>query len=417
MEPNSREILMVGFSVNLLKGLRGWLPAGSIVVVEEPDVSRKRNLAALAEQFPEVADVLECRYQDDPELEAFLEAAPGLGVVRAVVPGVEYAVPAAALIAERLGLPGAGAEAARVFRDKYALRQAAGAAGLRNPTFALVETPEQAVSFMQDVAVPCVLKPTGRQASLGVQILRSPAEVVPAWDLVQSLDEGVAVPDRGVTSRIMIETLVVGDEYSVEILVRDADPCFVNVTGKSVAPGPFPVELGHVVPAVVDPTRRAALADATAALARATGFGTGVLHAEWIAAEDGLVLVECAARMPGDEIPALLTRAWGFPFTQTYLQCLLAEKPEIPEQASGAAAIRFLLAEPGDVETVSGAEAARSTPGVDEVVVSVQPGGTVGRLRSSWDRIGWVTAHGPDAQAAQSSAIQAAHEVIVRTRS
>jgi len=415
MNPDPRTILMVGFSVNILKGLRGWLPVGSVVVLEEPDVCRKRELGTLAREFAEVATVIETRYQDQQALESLL-AAPGLGCIRAVIPGVEYAVPAAAHIAEQLGLPGAGVPAASAFRDKFELRQAAAAAGLLNPRHALVDRPAQAAAFMEDTGVPCVLKPTGRQASLGVQILRSPSDVAVAWELTHQLDEGVAVPDRGVASRTMIETLVSGDEYSVEMLVRDGEPCFVNVTGKSVAPGPFPVETGHVVPADTGRERWAALSSATASLTRATRFGTGVLHAEWIVSGDDVTLVECAARMPGDEIPALLTKAWGFSFTQAYLRCLMGEEPEFPTQANGAAAIRFLLAEPGEVAEVTGVEVARSLPGVDDVVVTVRPGSPVGELRSSWDRAGWVLAHGADGPAARAAADRGASEVYLRMR-
>ena len=397
------EVLLVGFSVNVLGQLGDDVPAGSVLVVEEPDLIAARNLERMSLEFPAVSSVIACAYQDLAQLRRLLNEEPRLKSARAVVPGVEYAVTPAAVLAETLGLAGAGLRAGSVFRDKYELRLLARSAGLGNPEFALVSGPADVAAFMGRAGGPCVLKPTGSQASLGVQILDDPAQAEAAWELSVATSD-VAAPSRGIASRMLVETVVTGPEYSVEMLVFKGEPCFVNVTAKQVLPGRFPVEIGHVVPAPALPALRGLLAASTSELARQVGFDFGVLHCEWIVHDGACVLIECAARMPGDQIPELIARAYGFGFMTDYLRCLLGERPLCPARAGRGAAIRFLSAPAGRVLRVEGPEAAGAQCGIEVVSVDVKPGHQVAAPTSSWDRPGYVIATGDTPEAAQAAA-------------
>ena len=117
------------------------------------------------------------------------------------------------------------------------------------------------------------------------------------------------VPDRPFPVRMLAERFVRGDEYSVEMLVSDGRPLFANVTGKLLFPGPRPIELGHVVPANIPDKLKALLHEQTERVLRAVGFGTGVVHCEWIVSGGTAYFVECAGRFPGDGIVELIDRA------------------------------------------------------------------------------------------------------------
>ena len=198
----------------------------------------------------------------------------------AVVPGGEYAVEATTRAAAHLGLPGAGLWAGKVFRDKLKLRQLAARAGIRNPLYARVADVREAQAFFDTVSRPCVLKPTGRQASVGVQIsLHGPQEqIADRWTWSADPDEGPRLPDRGIPSGVLIEEVVRGREFSVEMLYARGEPCFANVTAKRVLPGRFPVEIGHVVPAPLAEPLRSDLVASTQSLASEAGFVAGALH-------------------------------------------------------------------------------------------------------------------------------------------
>jgi len=406
---------MVGFGQALLARLGADLPPGSVTILEDPDLIAKRAVAAAAATLPCVGSVVAAPYHQS---DAFLDALEGQDGFDAVIPALEYAVPAAAAAAERLGRPGAGTKAAAALSDKIVLREVTEAAGIATPRWREVGAAADVAAFAAGGAGgrEIVLKPANRHASLGVRILAPGEDTTGAWaDTVAARDD-ILLPDRPLRWRYLVEERVLGDEVSVEAIVARGEPRFLNITAKRVLPGPYPIETGHLLPAPLPPGPAAALAAAMGELIGAIGFGHGILHAEWMlpAGAPGVpVLIECAGRIPGDSIVELIDLAYGTNLARELLRTLGGEEPDLPAQATAGAAIRFLTAAPGRVAAVRGDAAARAVPGVRRVAVAVAPGGHVVPVRSSWDRVGEVLATGPDAGAAWAAANAAAGQVIV----
>ncbi|WP_328424469.1 ATP-grasp domain-containing protein [Micromonospora sp. NBC_00389] len=409
------EMVMVGTALDLLHGLGELLPTGSVVVVEEPDLIRRRDLDRHCAALPFVSRVVAAEYQTDLDPAALLAREPGLTAARLVVPGQEYGVLAAARLADALGLPGAGVKAAEIFTDKHRMRLLAAAAGLTNPAFALVGTAAEATAFAHRQGGRCVLKPTRRAGSLGVQIVPDPALVAAAWAASADPETSPDTTGRGLPTAVLAEQVLIGTEHSVELLVADGEVRFGNVTDKRVLAGGRPVETGHTVPSALPEDARRELLDVAARLAGAAGFRTGVLHSEWIRTADGPALVECAARLPGDLITALISVAYECGFVAAYLRTLRGERPNLPARPSGAAAVEFLLAPPGTVTAVDGVRAARRVPGVLDVGVGVAVGDQVAEVTSSVQRSGQVLAWGTDPAEATGAATRAAGGIRITT--
>jgi biotin carboxylase len=407
-------VLLVGFTLILSAALEAVLPAGSVIVLEEPDVLRKRDVATKAAAFGCIREVIPVEYQLPAAADRFAAAHPDLSA-SAVLPGLEYAVPFAARLAERFALPGAGFGAARLLRDKHLLRQVSAAAGIANPVSRPVADLAELAAFAAEHGFPVVLKPANRQGSLGVEVIRTVEQLPGAWRRAQDQDEGVMVPDRGFPVRMLAETFLDGPELSVEMFVRAGRPLFGNVTGKLVHPGTHPVELGHQVPAACGERDAYALVGATEALIRAIGFGTGIVHCEWILVDGRPHLVECAGRLPGDGIMDLIAAAYGFSPYRTLVRLLRGARVRFPAGPRRGAAVWFLTAEPGCVARIDGVERAGALPGVFEVDMDVDVGATVSPVRSSGDRVGCVSAVGSDAVAALEAARFAATTIQVVT--
>jgi len=412
----TRPVVCVGFVLAALPGL-DYLPERSIVFVEEPDVVRKRDVHAKVADAPLVRDVVAWEHYRPGAADEFHVRHRDLAPA-AVLPLVEYATPFAARLAERYGLPGAGYGAALVLRDKSVLRRVAGAAGIANPASRPAGGPEDVRAFLRAHPGGVVLKPANRQGSVGTMILTDPGRVDDAWERCLRQDEGVFVPDRRMPLAMLVEQYVAGHEYSVEMFLSDGEPVFAGVTDKLLYPGPRPIEQGHVVPADVSPELAERLTGQTRRLLAAVGFGTGVVHCEWIVSGGVPYLVECAGRFGGDGIVALLQHAYGFDPVRTYQRLMAGEPPDgpLPRQAASAAAVRFLAAAPGLVEAVDGLAEARAIPGVLDVDVSVAPGDRVPELRSSWDRVGHVAVRAETPAAAARLAEEAIGRVVVTVR-
>lgn len=388
----------------------------SVILIEEPDTVRRRGVRAALAGRPMVRDIVEWEYLAPGAADRFADAYPGLDP-EMVFPLVEYATPFAARLAERYGRPGAGGRAARIMRDKSELRAVTRAAGVPNPRSGPVRSPAEVRAFLAAYPGAIVLKPANRQASLGTLVLTDPAQVDAAWAECTAMDEGGLVPERSLPLRMLAEQYLHGPEYSVEMLVRDGVPVFTNITAKSLYPGPHPVEAGHVVPADLPAGAADALRDSTVRVLRATGFGTGIVHCEWILHGGVPYLVECAGRFPGDGIAELIERAYPIPLIQHYYTVMRGGRPScVTDRAEGAAAVRFLKAEPGVVTAIEGVAEAEALPGVVRVSLAVRPGDRVRALRSSWDRVGSVLVHAADPGEAEKQAVIAADRVRIHVR-
>lgn len=408
------QALMVGFSKNILTRLEGHVSPGSVVVLEEPDVFAKKNLGPVAAGFTSVAEVVLGAYQQSDEFLDVAIHAHERWRFEAVFPGIEYGVVAAATVAEALGLPGATRAAASVLCDKLRLREVSSAGGVRNPTCQEITGPADLESFASGRSV--VIKPANRQASLGVQFLDAGADLSAAWNEMVSADEPQHVPDRRLSWRYLAEERLAGEEYSVEALVDEGQIVFQNVTKKTTVPGPYPVELAHVVPARLDDVWAEMFRTEMRKLLRAVRFGTGMVHAEWIVDDLGPALIECAGRAPGDSICDLIDLAYGSQVSVSLISLLAGRRPlEIPRQPRSGAAIRFLSPTPGQVVSIDGVPEASRLAGVEKVHVAVTAGDTVNSWRSSWDRNGFVIATAAGPEEAAMRAQEAARRIRVVT--
>ncbi len=404
-----RPILLVGYSLAWQEVLAD--ATDPVVFVEEPDVARKRDVDEHLAGSD--AELIRWEYQLAGAADRFYLAHRDLDPV-AILPGVEYAVPFAARLAERYGVAGAGLGAATILSDKALTRTVTREAGIPNPRSEHVHDPGEVRAFMAACDGPIVLKPANRQASVGTQVVDDEAKVAAAWRECTQQDEGIYAPDRAKPLVMLAEQFVAGEEYSVELLVRDGEPLFANVTEKHLFDGPRPIELGHAVPAPIPPALTGLLVAQTRRVLDAVGFGSGFVHCEWIVMRGVPYLVECAGRMPGDLIVPMIDQAWKTDMVGAFVTVMRGDLPApLPQRAAAGSGVFFIRADPGEVVSVSGVEAARELDGVISAGVLVEPGDRVNELRSSWDRVGWVYATAGTPEEALELACDAAALITV----
>lgn len=189
-------------------------------------------------------------------------------------------------------------------------------------------------------------------------------------------DEGVFVPDRPMELRMLAEECVVGEQFSVEMLVRGGEDLFVNVTRARLVPGPIPAEASHVVPADTTPQLMVLLGEQTRRIVDAVGFRDGIVHCEWIVSDGVPNLVECAGRFAGDGIIELIERAYPVDLVRAYYAVMKGEPipGPLPAVAQRGAAVRFLSIGAGVVRDVRGVEEAGRAEGVFLCDVTVKAG-------------------------------------------
>lgn len=405
------QYIVVGYSNWLLVELENQLPADSVLVFEESALIDARDLSKQASALQCVHSIVPAPIQRDDLLDEVVARAAGVDALSAVLPGVEYSVVAAAAIAEGLGLPGASLRAARSLRDKGRLREAVTGYSVRQPDWTIVRSVNDVTEFRKRHGGRCVLKPANRQSSLGVQRLGPDDDLDVAWRRTTQADEPhLQGTPEWVPDRYLAEEQLDGREISVEAVVHRGEIVFVNITDERVLSGRHPVEVGHVVPAALADSTQSAVVESMFALAAATGFNAGILHAEWILVNDTEPhLVECAGRLPGDDIVTLVDLAYGGSLVADWMAVLRGEAPTRRKQTpQRGAAVRFLESGPGLVTSVTGADDARALGGVHSLLVQTTIGETLHIVESSWDRPGRVVVSAEDGPAAQRLADHAA---------
>lgn len=321
----------------------------------------------------------------------------------AIVPAAEYAVGPAFRAAAGLGLPTPGEAVVEACTDKLRMRSLAALTGVRQPRYAGVTSLADVESFF--CGAPVVIKPTNRRASVGVTMATGRDDLATAYATSIGASEPVGVVDRPMHWGHMVEEYVDGPEVSVETVLVDGFPVFHNVTDKSTVGGGVFTEVGHVVPAQLTATVRDELVSATEQLLLGLDARAGVFHSEWKLTRDGPVLIECACRPPGDMIPDLIRRVYGFDLYSAFVRSLAGLPVTPPPAPMGAAAIHYFTPGPGVVRRVHGQEILASDPRIFDWSLPLAPGDQVPSFESSWQRAGYFAAH------------ESSHAALAATRS
>jgi biotin carboxylase len=304
----------------------------------------------------------------------------------------EYVEPGA-VVADLLGLPSPGLRAARVCRNKYLQRR-----------YLADWSP---VSTLADPGrFPVVVKPVGRLASSGVRLVTDADELsacLTGYD-----------PDE----TLLFEERVVGQEYSVESLSHDGKVVYAEVTQKRTTEGEseYFVELGHTTPAILPGAVRGQILQTHEAVLERLAFGTGMAHAEYrVTAAGRPVLIEIAARPPGDSILALHWLATGAPLEDAIVGLAVGETVSHPEPRRYARQV-YLTHPPGVLDdlVVEGIDrapvwfdpaeigaqidacGAADDPATVRCVMALKPRGTrLGPIRESSDRAAMFVVDAP----------------------
>ncbi|MBW5484679.1 ATP-grasp domain-containing protein [Streptomyces bambusae] len=329
-------------------------------------------------------------------------------------PGLEVA----GRINDLFGLGGTGYRAAHLLRDKLAMRRHLAAVA---PRFAIgaapLEGPADIEAFAAQHGWPVVVKPVDLTAGFGIFKAEGPQDADAVWERITAVrDQGM---DRGSTlyrvADFLLEEYIPGPEFSVESFSFAGRHVVVAITEKLVDETHF-AELGHALPARLDPADEQRVEEAVAAFLDAVGVQDGPAHTELRLSPRGPLIIEGHNRNGGGRIQELVEAAYGFDLVHYSLAWpfrLVEPLTERP-RAFAAGCARAVLAGPGTVEAVEGAAQLRAHKAVLAVDLAARPGSVVRRTRDNWDRLGLVavTASDTDEAVRLCEELVATHLVI-----
>jgi biotin carboxylase len=351
-------------------------------------VDRNPDAPGLAEA--DVAEVL-----DFSAVERAIDVGRREGIDGVLTVSADRAVPVVAAVAEALGLPGIGTETAHVMTHKVAMRRRLAEHGVPQPQFAAVRTLAESPAALETVGLPAVLKPADSGGQRGVFRLTSQD------DLVAHLHAALA---ESPTEEAIVESFHDGLELNGLAIARGGDVTLLTLSDRLRPPGiGFGVGWIHVYPSTLFGDALEAAEEAAVHAVHALGLRDGVAFPQLIASdEDGVLVVEVAARIPGGQMSDLAAHAVGVDLVEIALLQALGQPVAdelVRPRFDQPLAIRFLTAEPGPlptgrVKSVSGLERVLAFPGVVQADLFITEGETIRPVRLDGDRRGYVIAVG-----------------------
>jgi len=396
-------VLFLGASISQLAAIQQAKARGHTVIAVDADP------AAIGFACADTAVPV-----DFTDVAAVIEIGRRYAVDAVVAISTDRAVPAAAAVAETLGLPGIGAATAHVMTDKCAMRLRLQEHGVPQPAFALLDGDVDPAWKLEAVGTPAVLKPVDSGGQRGVFMIAHHAE------LAHRLPETLA---HSRTGRAIVERFVEGDELNGIVVVRDGEPTLITLSDRLRPPGPgFGVGWIHLYPSSLDHDALDAATRVALDAVRALGLRNGIAFPQLlVTGRKDVLVVEVAARIPAGQMADLVLHGTGIDLVEIALAQAVGEDVTddmLTPDVHRPVAIRFLTASPGALPTgtvtaIDGLDRVRSSPGVLDAGLYIQPGETIKPVQVDADRRGYVIATADDPQSALQRAVDATRHLRV----
>lgn len=376
------------------------------------------QVIAVADYCPQLAPgwgmgALSAVHFDQPlsAAEIILEHLPALPDVVLAVD--DHGLELAALLQEKLGLPGNSPAAVRRTRDKLAFRQLLQEQGFLCPEFrnlADAAEPDSLAELAQQLVYPVVVKARRLSSSRGVVRANNAMEFLQAVRWVRTIQ---ARADRESPALgVVVEAFIPGQEYALEGLLHEGELQVLALFDKPDAlDGPYFEETIYVTPSRLPDALQMSIAEQVARACRLAGLTTGPIHAEMRVNAQGIWLLEVAARSIGGLCGRLLQQALGMSLEAVLLRHALGE-PVPQANARGASAVMMIpIPKRGIYLRVDGLDAALAVAHIDSILITAEPGALLLPAPEGASYLGFIFAQAENAATAEA-AVRAAHRCL-----
>ncbi len=295
------------------------------------------------------------------------------GDLDAVLAVDDSGVELAALLSERLGLPGNPAYAVRRVRDKLAFRRLLKEREFPCPEFHHLPSGEEPRQLVPELKFPVVVKARRLSGSRGVIRADDSEALVRAVNWVRAIQSRA---DRDAEELgLIIEDFIPGREHALEGTLERGELATLALFDKpDPLDGPYFEETIYVTPSRLPQALQDRIHQETARACRCAGLVTGPVHAEVRVNDKGVWLLEVAGRSIGGLCGRVLTHFLGMSLEELILRQAVAEPLAISGKGGAAGVMMIPIPRRGIYHGLEGLAAAQSVPGVTGVSITAEPG-------------------------------------------
>ncbi len=318
----------------------------------------------------------------------------------------------AALAASELGLAHNPVASVRFARRKDLARAHLAKAGVPVPLHWRLDLKRALAPQIENIRFPCVLKPIALSASRGVIRADNVDDLTRAAARIRVLLANADLHDSREREIILVEEFIPGFEVAVEGLLTQGQLEILTIFDKpDPLNGPYFEETYYITPSRLDSSTQQSLRETISAACKAYGLREGPIHAECRINEQGVWILEVAARTIGGLCGRLLRFGTGFGLEELVLMHALGERPPLQSEMGGAGVLMIPIPHAGILRRVEGVLAAEKLPYIEEVVIHVREGYELVPLPEGSSYLGFIFARAPSAAQAEA-ALRAAHDCL-----
>jgi biotin carboxylase len=299
--------------------------------------------------------------------------------------GVELA----ALLSERLGLPANSARAVRRVRDKLAFRRLLQEREFLCPQFHHLPSDEDPRQRVPELKFPVVVKARRLSGSRGVMRADDSAALVRAVNWVRAIQSRA---DRDAQELgLIIEDFIPGREYALEGSLQRGELTTLALFDKpDPLDGPYFEETLYITPSRLPQALQERIHQEVARACRAAELMTGPVHAEVRVNDQGIWILEVAARSIGGLCGRVLIHFLGMSLEELILRQVVAEPLPIAGEGGAAGVMMIPIPRRGIYRGLEGLAAAQAVRGVTGVAITVEPGQIIAPLPDGASYLGFI---------------------------
>lgn len=335
--------------------------------------------------------------------------------LHAIVGVDEETVILAAMASKVLRLSYNDVSAVRATRNKYLMRRRMARAGLLCPDFRVYSIETNPEKFGTEVGYPCVLKPTFLSASQGVMRVNSPDEFGNAFRQIGKIISDPFNRRRNpeASDQILIEDYIPGKEVAVEGILADGEFKLLAIFDKpDPLEGPYFIETIYTTPSRHKEDVQNKIIQTTMDAIKALGLTAGPVHAEMRINDQGVWMLEIAARSIGGLCSRALRFGDGISLEELILRHAIGEDISHIEREEAAAGVMMMpVPKTGILKEVRNIESAKQIPGIENIVTTIAPEQKLEPLPFGAKYLGFMFARGKSPEFVENS-IRTAYDLL-----
>lgn len=370
-------------------------------------ISVANNCRQLAPAFG-LPPILAVEFDQPQTAAATILAALAGRTVDAVISVDDTGVELAALLGEQLGLPANSLAAVQQLRDKLLFRRLLRDSGLNCPAFCAVPGALPAAGC--EVPFPVVVKARRLSASRGVVRANNPAQLT---HVVRQVREIQAHADRDAGELgLLIEAYIPGAEFALEGLLENGRLHMLALFDKpDPLEGPYFQETIYVTPSGLERAQQQRIREAVETACRAAGVHTGPVHAEMRLNDQGVWLLEVAARSIGGLCGRVFRHLLGMSLEALIIRQALGEKVALQFNRGAYAVMMIPIPAAGLFHGVGNLEQAKHVPGITDIAITAQLGQWLAPPPEGNSYLGFIFAEA-DTPLQATDALRQAHQLL-----